>query len=96
MTSAGYFQRAVVGETGMIGTQVGKRKRPEMIAVYWPPCAIPPRNNNSNSMSSSSYIIETKEIAVNARGLIRMQSILFSPNVFVLIKSWPNPVTQNS
>jgi len=40
--SAGYCQRALVGESVMIRTQMGKHNRSDMIAVYRMPCAIPP------------------------------------------------------
>jgi hypothetical protein len=40
--SAGYSHRAVVGESGMIRTYLGKRKRSVMVSVYGTPCAIPP------------------------------------------------------
>jgi hypothetical protein len=40
--SAGYCQRAVVGESGMIRTQMGKHNRLIMVAVYGTPSAIPP------------------------------------------------------
>jgi hypothetical protein len=46
--SAGYYQRALVDESGMIRTQE-KHNRSVMVAVYGTPCAIPPRIN-SNSM----------------------------------------------
>jgi hypothetical protein len=40
--SAGYFQKAVVSESGMIRTQMGKLSRSVIVAVYGTPCAIPP------------------------------------------------------
>jgi hypothetical protein len=40
--SAGYHQRALVCEPGMIRTQMGKRNRVVMVTVYGTPCAIPP------------------------------------------------------
>jgi hypothetical protein len=40
--SSCYGQRALVGEWGVIRTQVGKHNRSVMVAVYGTPCAIPP------------------------------------------------------
>jgi hypothetical protein len=41
--SASYGQRALVGESLMIRTQMGKNNRSVMVAMYGTPCAIPPR-----------------------------------------------------
>jgi hypothetical protein len=38
--SAGYCQRAPVGESGMIRTQMGKQNTSVMVAVYGTPCVI--------------------------------------------------------
>jgi len=45
--SAGYCQRALVDESGMIRTQMGTHNISEMVAVLGTPCAIPSRNSNS-------------------------------------------------
>jgi hypothetical protein len=45
--SASRPSRALAPE--IIRTQVGKHNRSDMIAVYGTPCALPSRNNNSNS-----------------------------------------------
>jgi hypothetical protein len=39
--SAGYCRRAMVGESGMIRTQMGMHNRSVMVAVYGMPCVIP-------------------------------------------------------
>jgi hypothetical protein len=39
--SAGYCQRAVVGESGRIRTQMRKQNRSVMVAVFGMPSAIP-------------------------------------------------------
>jgi hypothetical protein len=44
--SAGYCQRAVVDESGMIRTQLETHSRSEMVTVLGTPCMIPPRNSN--------------------------------------------------
>jgi hypothetical protein len=49
--SAGYDQKALVDKSGMIRTQEGTHNRSEMVAVYGEPCAIPPRNSYSKSVS---------------------------------------------
>jgi hypothetical protein len=41
---AGYCQRALVDESGMIRTQKGTHKRSVMVAVYGTPSVIPPGN----------------------------------------------------
>jgi hypothetical protein len=41
--SAGYCQTAVVGESGIIRTQMGKHNRSVMVAVFGTPREIPPR-----------------------------------------------------
>jgi hypothetical protein len=46
--SAGYYQRALVGASGMVRTNMGKHIRSDMAAVHGMSCAIPPRNSNSN------------------------------------------------
>jgi hypothetical protein len=45
--SAGYFQKAVAGESGMIRTEMGMHNRSEMVAMYGKPCVIPSHNSNS-------------------------------------------------
>jgi hypothetical protein len=45
LVSAGYCQRDLVDESGMIRTQMRKHNRPLTVAVYGTPCAIPPRNS---------------------------------------------------
>jgi hypothetical protein len=40
--SAGYCQKALVGKSGPIRTQMAKHNRPVMVAVYERPCTIPP------------------------------------------------------
>jgi hypothetical protein len=40
--SAGYCQRALIGESGMIRAQMGKHSRSVMVAAYEIPCEIPP------------------------------------------------------
>jgi hypothetical protein len=47
--SAGYCQRALVDESGMIITRMGMHNRSEMVAVHRKPCAIPPRNSNTGA-----------------------------------------------
>jgi hypothetical protein len=47
--SAGYCQRSVLGESGMIRTRMGKHSRSVMAAVYGMPCVIQPPNSNNNS-----------------------------------------------
>jgi hypothetical protein len=47
--SAGYCQRSVLGESGMIRTQMGKHSRSVVVAVYGTPCVIQPPNSNHNS-----------------------------------------------
>jgi hypothetical protein len=39
---AGYCQRALASESGMIRTQMGKNNRSVMVAVYETPWTIPP------------------------------------------------------
>jgi hypothetical protein len=39
---AGNFQRGLVDESGIVGTQTGKHNRVVMVAVYGTPCEIPP------------------------------------------------------
>jgi hypothetical protein len=56
--SAGIFQRALVDESGMIRTQMGKSNRSEMVAVLGTHCAMPccihtDRPNHSQSHSIS-------------------------------------------
>jgi hypothetical protein len=46
--SAGYFQRAVVGESKVIVAQMEKHNASVMVAIYGTPWTIPLRNNNSN------------------------------------------------
>jgi hypothetical protein len=46
---ASYCQRALVDESGMIGTQARMHNRSAMVAVHGTPCAIPPRNSYINS-----------------------------------------------
>jgi hypothetical protein len=46
--SAGYYQRALVDESGRIRTQMGKHNRSVMVSVYGTLCAIPPVNCNNN------------------------------------------------
>jgi hypothetical protein len=41
--SAGYCQRAIAGESGVIRTHMGKHNGSVMVAVYGTVCAIPPR-----------------------------------------------------
>jgi hypothetical protein len=41
--SAGYCQTAVVGESGIIITEMKNQNRSVMVAVYGTPCAIPTR-----------------------------------------------------
>jgi hypothetical protein len=41
--SAGYCQKALIGESGMIRAQMGKHNRSVMVAVYGTPCATRPR-----------------------------------------------------
>jgi hypothetical protein len=38
--SAGYCYRSLLGDSGMIRTQIGKHDTSVMIAVYGTPCAI--------------------------------------------------------
>jgi hypothetical protein len=47
---AGYNQRGLLGESGMIRTQMGKHNRSVMVAVYGTPCVIPPGNSNSEQI----------------------------------------------
>jgi hypothetical protein len=51
--SAGYWDTAVVDESGMIRTQMGMHNRSEMVTLLGTPCLIPPQNRNSNNNSSS-------------------------------------------
>jgi hypothetical protein len=46
---AGYCQRDLVDESGMIRIQMGMHNRSDMVAVYGTPCVIPHHNSNSNS-----------------------------------------------
>jgi hypothetical protein len=46
--SAGYCYRALVGESGMIKTLMGKHNGSVMVAVYGTPWAIPPRKQTVN------------------------------------------------
>jgi hypothetical protein len=39
--SAGYCQRALVNESGIVRTQMGMHKRSEMVTVHGMPCVIP-------------------------------------------------------
>jgi hypothetical protein len=50
--SAGNYQTAVVDESEMIRTQMGKQNRSEMVAEHETPCTIPPRNTNSNTWTT--------------------------------------------
>jgi hypothetical protein len=43
-----YCQKALVGESGMIKTQMWKHNRSVIVAVYGTPCAIPSRKSNVN------------------------------------------------
>jgi hypothetical protein len=45
--------RALQDESGIVRTQMGKHNRPDMVAVYGTPCAIPPRNCNSGDQRTS-------------------------------------------
>jgi hypothetical protein len=47
--SAGYCQRALVDEPGIIRTHMGKHNRSVMVAVYGTPCATLPLKQNRNS-----------------------------------------------
>jgi hypothetical protein len=61
--SAGYCQRALVRESGMISTQTRKHNRTEMVAVYGTPCATPPRNSNiHNDMRTTRKLYEFTDI----------------------------------
>jgi hypothetical protein len=40
---AGYYQRSLVSESGIVITQMGKKNRSIMVAVHGMPCAISPR-----------------------------------------------------
>jgi hypothetical protein len=55
--SADYYQRSLLDESGMIGTQMGTHNRSEMVAVLGMPCVIPPYNSNSLSNSTTPYIV---------------------------------------
>jgi hypothetical protein len=44
--SAGYYQRLLVGESGIIRTQTETHNR-QIVAMHGTPCAIPPRNSHS-------------------------------------------------
>jgi hypothetical protein len=53
---AGYCQRAQVDESEMTRTQMGTHNRIDRkFAVLRTPCAIPPRNNNSNNPGQSLF-----------------------------------------
>jgi hypothetical protein len=45
--SAGYCQRALVNESGIVRTQMGMHKRSEMVTVHGMPCVIPLCDSNS-------------------------------------------------
>jgi hypothetical protein len=45
--SAGNCLRALVDESGMIRTLIGKQNRSVMVVAYGTPCTIPHRNSNS-------------------------------------------------
>jgi hypothetical protein len=47
--SGGNYQRALVDDSGMIITQMGKHNRSEIVAVQWTLCTIPPCNSNNNA-----------------------------------------------
>jgi hypothetical protein len=55
--SSGYCQRALVDESGMIRTLDGEN-RTDMVAVHGTPCAIPPRNSNSNPMRALGVVFD--------------------------------------
>jgi hypothetical protein len=55
--SACYCRRYLMDELGMIRTQMGTHNKSEIVAVLGTPCAIPPRNVNSNSNRNNRYVI---------------------------------------
>jgi hypothetical protein len=57
--SACYCQRALVGESGMIRTQMGKHSGWVMVTVYGAPCVNHPVNGNSTKKLGTLFIRAT-------------------------------------
>jgi hypothetical protein len=78
LVSADYCQRDLVGESGMIRTQMRKHNRPLTVAFYRTPCAIPPRNNNSTVLCGRSFPYSSyKTHWTTHRSSERLQKFLF-------------------
>jgi len=55
--SAGYCQRALVDESGMIRTQIGMHNRSEMFTVHGMPCTISLCNSNSSFRNRWKWLV---------------------------------------
>jgi hypothetical protein len=83
VVSTGYCQGALVNESGMIRTSMGKANRSEMVAMHGTSCAIPPPNSNSNG---SIYVYRFFNVVTQhlARGLGMLISFGFQNKHFFL------------